>query len=202
MHVVHLVEELKLARIDAMSIEDQVYPKRAHYFRDYREHTIPLDEMLAKVRWADRTAGDEVVVIARTDTYKTAGEEEAIRRCRAFFEAGADAVMAFPNTLEEAKALPKRAGGPVIYVNTHGNRVGRPVLTPSQAHDFGYPMLMEAHLFLFNAFAGMQTGAEQYRAQGAFGSEFAIGVRERIEDVLNVRRLYEIEEDTVEKDPR
>lgn len=202
MHVVQLVEELKLARIDAMSIEDQVYPKRAHYFRDYRERTIPLDDMLAKIRWAKRTAGENVVVIGRTDAYKTDGQEEAVRRCRAFLDAGADAIMAFPNTLDEAKALPAQLGAPVIYVNTHGNRVGRPMLTARQAHDFGYALLMEAHLFLFYAVDGMQKGAAQYPARGAFDSEFAIAVRQQVEEILDVQRLYEIEEDTVERDKR
>ncbi len=45
LHVMRTVREFERAGVAAIHIEDQVFPKRAHYHRDYREHTIPAEEM-------------------------------------------------------------------------------------------------------------------------------------------------------------
>jgi 2-methylisocitrate lyase-like PEP mutase family enzyme len=198
MHVAHAVDNFRRIGVDAVHIEDQVYPKRAHYFRDYHEHVVPLDEMLGKLEHAVATAG-AMAVVGRTDTYKTHGEDEAIRRCRAFGEVGVAAVLAFPNSLDEAVRLPGEVGIPVIYVNTHGNRVGRPALTSAQAHEFGYAMLMHAHVPLFAAVRAIDKALATLRRENAQGVDPAdITTRQRTEDVLRIADLWRIEAATVE----
>src|SRR5437764_1263212 len=128
LHVTRTVRELEKAGVAAIHLEDQVFPKRAHYHRDYREHTISAEEMADKIRFACQARSDpDFVVIARTDTMRTDGYDEGVRRARLYAEAGADAVMLFPNTLEEARRAPRDCGVPLNYVNSPGNRVGRPV---------------------------------------------------------------------------
>ena len=200
MHVVQLVRDLKAADIDAMMMEDQIYPKRAHYHRDYREHVIPLEDMLEKLHWAKHTGGDDFYLVGRTDSFRTDGLEEAIRRCNAFLDGGADAVQVFPNTLEQATELPRRVKGPVWYSNTRGNRVGRPTLTPKQARDLGYVGLADGHALFFASFGAMAATARAYTPEGgfpAYGDE--VTIRNEIETVMQLERLYEIEVQTVEK---
>lgn len=199
MHVARMMEDAREARIDAVHLEDQVYPKRAHYFKDYREHTLSLEEFLDKIRWAKKAVGDGVVVIARTDTFKTEGADEAVRRGRAALEAGADGVLAFPNSLEEAIDFPKRIPGPVIYVNTHGNRVGRPQLTKADAQRMGYRVLVETHVLLFAAFDAMMAIAKSHSDDRPFEVADSIGTRRRVEEMLRIQKLLEIEGGTVER---
>src|SRR6266542_2827176 len=103
LHVMRTVRELEHAGVAAIHIEDQVFPKRAHYHRDYREHTISAEEMADKVRFACQARQDpDFVIIARTDSMRTDGYDEGVRRARLYAEAGADLVMLFPNAAEEA----------------------------------------------------------------------------------------------------
>lgn len=199
MHVVRLMEEAREARIDAVHIEDQIYPKRAHYFKDYREHTLGLKEFLEKISWAKKAGGDDVVVVARTDTFKTEGAKEAVKRSRAALEAGADGILAFPNTREEAVEFPRQVPGPVMYVNTHGNRVGRPMLTRDEAQGMGYRILCETHLLLFAAFDAMTALAGSHAGNRPFNVPDSIGTRRKIEELLKVQNLLAIEEATVER---
>ena len=83
-------------------------PKRAHYHREYREHLIPADEMATKIAYAVKARRDpNFVVIARTDAMQTDGYAEGVRRANLFAEAGADMVMIFPKTLDEAANAPR-----------------------------------------------------------------------------------------------
>lgn len=198
MHVARLMEDVREARIDAVHLEDQIFPKRAHYFKDYKEHTSPLREFIDKLHFARKAAGDEVVIIARTDTFKTEGIDEAVKRACAALDAGADGILAFPNTLEEAIEFPKRVPGPVIYVNTHGNRVGRPMLTKADAQRMGYRILVDTHLFLFAAFDAMIDLAKTHNGDKLFQVPDSIATRRNVEEVLQIQKLLDIEGTTVE----
>jgi methylisocitrate lyase len=74
-----------------MNLEDQVFPKRCGHMAG--KEVVPAEEMAGKVEaCADVRArlDPDFVINARTDSYATAGLDEAIRRCNLYFEAGAD----------------------------------------------------------------------------------------------------------------
>jgi 2-methylisocitrate lyase-like PEP mutase family enzyme len=107
-NMLRCVKEFEFAGAAALHIEDQVYPKRLHYHQGV-EHVIPLEDFLLKLRVAVEARTDpDFVIIARTDA-KRAVEggslDEVIRRCKAFVEAGADAIQPSRLTLEELKIL-------------------------------------------------------------------------------------------------
>jgi 2-methylisocitrate lyase-like PEP mutase family enzyme len=200
-HVNRVVTDFRRAGLAGITIEDQAFPKRAHYHRDYQEHLIDLDSMLRKLEWARRAAGDEMVLVGRTDTYQTGTEEEAIGRCRAFFEAGADAVMAFPRTEAQVERLAKELPGPLIYANVRGNRVGRPILDPAEAQRLGCGALIEGHQQLFRAVAAMIEPGETNQLsddneQKSLDSDVA--TLNQLNLILRMQALWSIEEDTVE----
>src|SRR3954470_24041244 len=145
LHVMRTVREFERAGVAAIHIEDQVFPKRAHYHRDYREHTVSAEEMADKVRFACQARTDpDFVIVARTDTMRTDGYDEGIRRARLYAEAGADMVMLFPNTADEAARAPADCPVPLVYVNSSGNRVGRPVYDTHELERLGYKMAYDA----------------------------------------------------------
>ncbi|MCJ7684195.1 MAG: isocitrate lyase/phosphoenolpyruvate mutase family protein [Desulfobacteraceae bacterium] len=114
LHVMRTVREIEAAGAAAITIEDQIFPKRVHYHRDYRERTISADEMVDKVKaMVQARVNPDFVIMARTDAMKTEGFKEGIRRVNLYLEAGAEVVKVFPNTLEEARKAPKEANGPL-----------------------------------------------------------------------------------------
>jgi 2-methylisocitrate lyase-like PEP mutase family enzyme len=71
-------------------IEDQLAPKRCGHTRG--KQVVERDEALARVRAAvdARDEGADVLIMARTDARATHDLDEAIARCRAFAQLGAD----------------------------------------------------------------------------------------------------------------
>jgi 2-methylisocitrate lyase-like PEP mutase family enzyme len=202
LHVMRTVREIEAAGAAALSVEDQIFPKRVHYHRDYRERTIPAEEMVDKVKaMVEARVDPDFVIMARTDAMKTDGFAEGMRRVNLYFEAGADVVKIFPNTLEEAKRAPSEAIGPLYYVNSIGNRVGRPVLTRDMCEQFGYRFLTDAvgtMLSLARAVEQYYRDCIQY-GELRIGAEDAIAIRKDIEDVIGLEEMYKVEEATTER---
>jgi 2-methylisocitrate lyase-like PEP mutase family enzyme len=84
----------------AVSIEDQAFPKRCTFAAGTGVRVVDRDAAVARVRAAlrardeSRNAGNDVLVIARTDCRAALGLDEAIARCTAFEALGADIVYA------------------------------------------------------------------------------------------------------------
>ncbi len=205
LHVMRTGREVERAGVAAIHIEDQVFPKRAHYHRDYREHTVSAEEMIDKIRFACRARHDpDFVIVARTDTMRTAGYDEGIRRARRYAEAGADMVMLFPNTAEEAARAPADCPAPLIYVNSSGNRVGRPVYSTAELERFGYKMAYDAistTLASFQATSALLRRLKQTGLTGLDPAE-AITARKAVEDTIGLEEHYAVEEQTVERPDR
>ncbi len=83
------VRELERAGAQAIQFEDQVFPKRCGHMAG--KQVIPRDEMALKVRAAvDQRQRPDTLIIARTDALQPNGLDDAIDRCNAYAEAGAD----------------------------------------------------------------------------------------------------------------
>src|SRR5918992_5823432 len=202
LHVMRTVREFERAGVTAIHIEDQVFPKRAHYHRDYREHTVSAEEMIDKVRFACQARLDpDFAIIARTDTMRTEGYEEGIRRARLYAEAGAALVMLFPNTAEEAARAPKECPVPLVYVNSSGNRVGRPVFPAQELERLGYKINYDAISVTIASFQATSALLRRLKETGLTGLDpaEAIAARKGIEDTIGLEEHYAVEEQTVER---
>ena len=86
------VREYEDAGVAAIHIEDQLFPKKCGFFEG--KQVIPQDEMVQKIRAAlDARTDPDFTIIARCDAYAVTGWEDAVKRCRAYMEAGADMVF-------------------------------------------------------------------------------------------------------------
>src|SRR3972149_6972614 len=140
LHVMRTVRELEKAGAAGLHIEDQIYPKRAHYHKGV-EHVIPRAEMVQKIKAAVAARTDpNFVIMGRTDAMRTDGYAEGIERANLYFEAGADMVMIFPSTLDEARQAPREVKGPLAYTNSEGNRLRRPLFSVQEFQDLGYKL--------------------------------------------------------------
>ena len=93
-NIFRTVRDLEAAGIAAVHIEDQESPKRCGYMAG--KTLIPLDEAVGKLRAAmDARRDQDFMVIGRTDAIAAAGGslDEALRRAKAYAEAGCDMVM-------------------------------------------------------------------------------------------------------------
>lgn len=201
LHVMRTIQVLERAGAAGIHIEDQIFPKRAHYHKGV-EHLIPLDEMIAKVRAAVRARRDpDFVIIGRTDAFRTDGYDEAIKRGIALAEAGADMLMLFPNSDEDARRAPTDlAGIPLMFVNSEGDRRGRPRYTVQELGELGYKVAAFPLSLTNAAVAAVRDSLITLRDTGRFDVdvEERIATRQFIEDTLGLEEAYALEEATVE----
>jgi 2-methylisocitrate lyase-like PEP mutase family enzyme len=91
-NVTRTVREYEAAGIAGCHFEDQVFPKKCGFFEG--KLVIPLEEHVQKIRAALAARRDPAfVIIARTDALAVNGWDDVVRRCRAYYEAGADLVF-------------------------------------------------------------------------------------------------------------
>ncbi|HUZ73303.1 MAG TPA: isocitrate lyase/PEP mutase family protein [Stellaceae bacterium] len=109
MNVRRTVREFAQAGAAAILIEDQVWPKKCGHYGGGRP-VIGREEARMKIRAAVEARGDtDVLIMARTDARSSVGFAEAMARCRAFEEEGAD--ILFAEALESEAELRSFAGG-------------------------------------------------------------------------------------------
>lgn len=206
LHTMRTVREFIRAGVAGIHIEDQLFPKRAHYHK-YQVHAAPMKEFALKIRYAcrerDRTDPD-FVVIARTDTCREHGLEEAVPRINRAAEEGADLGLLFPRNRKEAERAPRECRLPLVYVMSRGNRDGRPIFTIGELREMGYAACIDAQVMLLTAFEANRHMLKELRATGTFAGmdEAAFRVeRKAVEDLIGLEEMYEIEAETVEGQP-
>ena len=159
------VRAFEQAGLVAISIEDQVWPKRCGHMAG--KAVIPADEMVDKVKAAaDARRDPDFAIRARTDAAATDGIDAAIDRLGRYAEAGADIVMAdalmsAADIERVARAVPKP-----LAVNMGFGLIGRgttPLLTPKQLAALGVSTVSYPRLLTSAALRGMQN------ALAAFG---------------------------------
>jgi 2-methylisocitrate lyase-like PEP mutase family enzyme len=203
LHATRTVREFIDGGIAGIHIEDQLYPKRAHYHK-YVAHAIPEDEFRDKIRWACRERDKidkDFVIIARTDTCRFEGLDVAMKRIEIGAEEGADMGMLFPTDHETARAAPKRSPIPLVYVQSRGNRDGRPVYSLQEMQDMGYKVCIDAQLFLLAAVEGARNALREMKETGVYtglSTEQNVELRQYVEDTIGLDEYYAIEEATVE----
>jgi len=203
LHTMRTVREFALAGVAGIHIEDQLYPKRAHYHA-YQVHAIPLTDFVAKIRYACRQRDEtdpDFVIIARSDTCREFGLDEAISRINAAAEAGADLGLVFPRSREEAELAPRLSSVPLVWVQSRGNRDGRPILPLGDLEAMGYRGCIDAQILLGAALHAMKRALAELIETGNYtginDAEFT-ALRKEIEGLIGLDAYYRVEAETVE----
>lgn len=94
-NVVHAISEYERAGAAAVVIEDKTFPKVTSLVADGRQELVRIEEFQGKIEAARATRqSDEFLVIARTEALIAGlGQDEALKRARAYVEAGADMIL-------------------------------------------------------------------------------------------------------------
>jgi methylisocitrate lyase len=204
LHSMRTVREFIRAGTAGIHVEDQLFPKRAHYHK-YRVHGIPTEEFVTKIEFCCRERDridPEFVIIARTDTCRELGLEEAADRVNRAANVGADLGLLFPRNREEARRAPQLCKLPLVYVMSRGNRDGRPIFTRQELENMGYVACIEAQVVLLPAFRAIQDMLRELRATGSYSrmSEAdMVRARKDVEDLIRLEEYYAVEAETVER---
>jgi 2-methylisocitrate lyase-like PEP mutase family enzyme len=103
-NVHYTVRQFEQAGLAGLNIEDQVHPKRCGHMPG--KEVVPLAEMVKKIEAACLARRDDAfMIIARTDALAIEGIEGAIKRVRAYVDAGAD--MIFPDAARSEEDIKK-----------------------------------------------------------------------------------------------
>ena len=197
------VREFIRAGIAGVHIEDQIFPKRAHY-HTYQVHEISPEEFGEKIRYACRErdrVDPDFVIISRSDSCREFGVDVAADRVSRGADEGADLGLLFPRNMEEVERAPRLCTIPLVYVNARGTRDGRPVLSRQELQRMGYVGIIEAQAMILPAVDAQQRMLKELRATGNYtgmSHEECIRVRKDIEDRIGLEEFYRIEQETVE----
>jgi len=201
LHVMRCVRELERAGAAGLHIEDQIYPKRAHYHKGI-EHVVPREEMVAKIKAALAARTDpDFVIMARTDAMHTDGFAEGVARANLYLEAGAEMVMIFPDTEKEARQAPREIKGALAYTNSEGNRLRRPLFSVQEFEEIGYKLSTYPTALLCPVTQELKRVITNLRTKGVTGhdNEKMIVWRKEVEDLIGLEEYYRIESETVER---
>jgi 2-methylisocitrate lyase-like PEP mutase family enzyme len=148
----------------AIMLEDQVAPKRCGHTEG--KSVVSRDEALTRVRAAvdARDEGSGILIMARTDARARVSLDEAIARCRAFRELGADITfLEAPIDEAEMRRYCAEVEGPKMANLIEGGKT--PLLTPGQLAAIGYKIAVYP-LTLLNVSIGAMRAALANLAAG------------------------------------
>ncbi len=143
--VMRTVRAFEKAGVAGIHLEDQEMPKKCGHLPGKR--LIPVSDMVRKIAAAVKARRDpDFLIVARTDARAVEGLDGAVRRARAYVEAGADAV--FPEALETAdefrafaQSLSKEGvKAPLVANMTEFGKT--PYLTAKEFEDLGYRVVL------------------------------------------------------------
>lgn len=130
-NVMRAVQELENAGASAIVMEDGQFPIPYGFFKEkklapgqrFHGPMVSLEEAVAKIKSAVAARGDSSTVIGmRTNSLFNFGVDEAVRRARAYEQAGVDAVSMVNPTREAVEALCSETRLPLIIAPSESLR--------------------------------------------------------------------------------
>jgi methylisocitrate lyase len=185
--VMRAVKEFERAGLAGMQIEDQELPKKCGHLPG--KHLVSTSDMANKIRAAREAKGDhDFFVIARTDAHAVEGLDAAVRRAKAYIDAGADAI--FPEALESAddfRAFARRLikeGGKAHLVANMTEFGKTPYISVSEFEDLGYRLVLFPVTALRMATKAVDQMLSELKSRGS--------QRNLLEDMYTRQELYDL----------
>lgn len=145
-------------------IEDQVAPKRCGHTRG--KAVVDRETSYQRIRAAvdAREAGEDILIMARTDARAGQGLAEAIERCRAFADLGADMLfLEAPQSEAEMEELCRELPGLPKMANIVEDG-DTPALPPARLEEIGFKIAAYPLTLLSSAARAMQEALDALAA--------------------------------------
>lgn len=139
-NVQRTVREYEKAGVAALQLEDQVAPKKCGHMTG--RQLISKEDMVAKIKSAvDARHDDDLLIIARTDARTNFGIEKALKRGKAYEEAGADIIfIESPESREEMEMINQKIEAPTLANMVEGGRT--PLLSNDKLEEINYNLVI------------------------------------------------------------
>jgi len=201
MHMHRTIGMVEAAGFEAIEIEDQLVPKRAHHHVGI-EHMIPIELMAAKVREAVAARrSPDFLIVGRTNAMRASTMDDALRRGEAYRKAGADLVLlSMANRPEQLRAIAERLGGPLMYLAGRGGLAGLG-MGLKDLGALGYKIVADPSTPLLAAFVAWKKVYAEL-AQDFGGGQAKVDwspVEHEMLKVIDIEKLLAVERATVEK---
>ena len=176
------IQELEELGLAGCHLEDQVNPKRCGHLDN--KSIVPTKEMVMKLRAASDAKKDpNFLLMARTDARASEGLDAAIDRCRAYIDAGADAI--FPEALQDWEEYEKVREAIDVPLLANLTEFGKtPLLTKNELEELGYNIAIYPVTSLRLAIKAVEDG---FAKLGKDGTQ-----REIVDRMQTRSRLYEL----------
>jgi 2-methylisocitrate lyase-like PEP mutase family enzyme len=201
MHMHRTIGMAEAAGFEAIEIEDQLVPKRAHHHVGL-EHMIPMELMAAKVKEAVAARRSrDFLIIGRTNAVRASTMDDALRRGEAYRKAGADVVLlSMAHTAEQVRLIAERLGGPLMYLTGRGGLAALG-MTLKDLGALGYKIVADPSTPLWAAYAAWKKIYAELADD--FGSRAPAtdwtATEHEILRVIEIETLLAVERATVEK---
>ena len=164
LNVHHTVRAYEAAGVSAIQLEDQEFPKKCGHTPG--RTVVPAEDMAKKIRVAvDSRESNDFLIIARTDSRTSLGLDEAIRRGRAYAEAGADIVFVeAPESETELAEIAESIDAPVLANMVNGGST--PVLRADRLHELGFALAIFPGAGFLAAGAALETVYDDIKVNG------------------------------------
>ncbi len=192
LNVVRTIRDVIDLGIAGVILEDQEWPKRCGHLEGKR--VIPIEEHVEKIRAARFASGESgLVIVARTDARAELGLAEAIRRGKAYYEAGADVVfIEAPQTEEELKEIPSALPDILLLANMiEGGKT--PCLSVQDLEKLGFKLGVFA---LSGLFAATRAIEDCFRFLKENGTTSGFENRSSFKDykeIIDIKKYQELE---------
>ena len=199
-HTARTVREFERAGVAAIHIEDQPFPKRAHYHVG-KGRLAPVEEVVEKLRVAVAARRDpDLLVIARSDALRVTGSlEETAGRCTAYLAASADMLMVLDLGLEAAAELRRRLpGARLAWIG--GVADPGPSLAEIEAAGFGLAVFPFNTIAAITQAVGATWSALRDGGRLAQSPELLAAARREVLELVPLQAYLEIESRTTERD--
>jgi len=193
LNVIRTVQEYELAGVSAIHMEDQIMPKKCGHMEN--KQVIAAAEMTEKIRAAvEARSSRDFFIIARTDARAVEGLESALRRARAYREAGADILFVeAPQNEDEvarvARAFPKV---PLLFNWAEGGKT--PPLPLARLKELGYRLIIFPISALLTAAKAVRGILAEIKAEGTPRRVFTDGSSFReFNEMIGLGEIQELE---------
>ena len=151
------------AGVAAIHLEDQTFPKKCGHYDD--KSIVSTHAFAQKLRAVKDEAGDDLVLIARSDGLAVEGFEATIDRCNAYAEAGADVIFfEAPQTVEQIERIGREIAAPKLINMFAGGKT--PMVPLADLKAWGYRLVIVPSDLQRAAIGAMQRTLEAIRRDG------------------------------------
>ena len=193
LNVVRTIKEVIKLGIAGVILEDQEWPKRCGHLEGKR--IISMEEHVEKIRAARFASGESgLVIVARTDAREELGLEEAIRRGKAYYEAGADVIfIEAPKTEEELREIPSALPDVPLLANMiEGGKT--PCLSVRDLEKLGYKLGVFTLSGLFAATKAIEECFRFLKENGTISGFENTSSFQDYKEIINIKKYQELEE--------